>query len=77
MSTPIPDAASGCVGTPSAVRKSTVRPARRIVRTELALPESGPARTLVIAGLVVGGTVAVVMVALFTAFLFETIRSAT
>jgi LPS O-antigen subunit length determinant protein (WzzB/FepE family) len=67
----------GCTGTAFAISKTTVRPVRRIVKTELALPRSGPARTLVIAGLVVGGTVAVVMVALFTAFLFETIRSAT
>jgi hypothetical protein len=52
-----------------------VRPARRFIKTELALPESPLGRIAVIGGLVVGGTVAVMMVALFTAFIFETIRT--
>ena len=52
----------------------TVRPARRLVKTEIFLPKSPPGRAAVIGGLVVGGTVAVMMVALFTAFLFETVR---
>jgi len=53
-----------------------VRPARRLIKTEIVLPASPVGRAVVIGGLVVGGTVAVMMLALFTAFLFETIRSA-
>jgi hypothetical protein len=52
-----------------------VRPARRLVKTEIVLPQSTVGRAAVIGGLVVGGTVAVMMVALFTAFLFETVRT--
>lgn len=51
-----------------------VRPARRLVKTEIVLPKSRAGRAAVIGGLVMGGTVAVMMVALFTAFLFETFR---
>jgi uncharacterized protein involved in exopolysaccharide biosynthesis len=47
---------------------------RRIIKTELVLPPSGPQRALVLAGLVVGGIVAVAMVALVTVFIVETIR---
>jgi hypothetical protein len=53
-----------------------VRPARRLIKTELILPESPVGRVAVIGALVVGGTVALMMVALFTAFLFETLRVA-
>ena len=53
-----------------------MRPARRLIKTEVILPRSPAGRAAVIGGLVIGGTVAVMMVALFTAFLFETIRSA-
>ncbi len=53
-----------------------MRPVRRLIKTEIVLPESPVGRAAVIGGLVVGGTVAVMMVALFTAFLFETIRAA-
>jgi hypothetical protein len=52
-----------------------MRPARRLIKTEIVLPKSPAGRVVVVGGLVVGGTVAVVMVALFTAFLFETIRT--
>lgn len=52
-----------------------MRPVRRLIKTEVFLPQSPAARAAVIGGLVVGGTVAVMMVALFTAFLFETIRA--
>jgi len=51
-----------------------VRPTRRLIKTEIVLPESSIGRAAVIGGLVVGGTAAVAMVALFTAFLFETFR---
>ncbi|MEI6224176.1 MAG: hypothetical protein WCS72_05455 [Deltaproteobacteria bacterium] len=53
-----------------------MRPARRFIKTEIELPRSPAGRFAVIGGLVVGGTVAVMMVALFTAFLFETFRAA-
>jgi predicted alpha/beta-hydrolase family hydrolase len=52
-----------------------MRPARRLIKTEIVLPRSLAGRALVIGGLVVGGTVAVMMVALFTAFIFETVRT--
>jgi hypothetical protein len=39
------------------------------------LPSSRVGRAAVIGSLVVGGTVAVMMVALFVAFLFETVRT--
>jgi hypothetical protein len=52
-----------------------VRPARRLIKTEIFLPKSPAGRAVVIGSLVAGGTVAVMMVALFTAFLFETIRT--
>jgi hypothetical protein len=52
-----------------------MRPARRLIKTEIVLPRSPAGRAAVIGGLVVGGTVAVMMVALFAAFLFETIRT--
>lgn len=52
-----------------------MRPARRLVKTEIVLPKSPAGRAAVIGGLVVGGTVAVMMVALFSAFLFETVRT--
>jgi hypothetical protein len=52
-----------------------MRPARRLIKTEIVLPQSPAGRALVIGGLVVGGTVAVMMVALFTAFIFETVRT--
>ncbi len=52
-----------------------MRPARRLIKTEIDLPKSPAGRALVIGGLVVGGTVAVMMVALFTAFIFETVRT--
>ena len=52
-----------------------MRPARRLVKTEIVLPKSRLGRAAVIGGLVMGGTVAVMMVALFTAFLFETVRT--
>ncbi len=58
------------------VKNCPVRPARRLIKTEIVLPRSPVGRLVVIGGLVVGGTVAVVMVALFTAFVFETIRTA-
>ena len=47
---------------------------RRLIKTELALPPSGLGRVAVIAGLVVGGCVAVLMCAVFGAFLVETLR---
>ena len=56
--------------------RSGMRPARRFIKTEIELPRSPAGRFAVIGGLVVGGTVAVMMVALFTAFLFETFRAA-
>jgi len=46
-----------------------------MVKTEIVLPKSRAGRAAVIGSLVVGGTVAVMMVALFTAFLFETFRT--
>jgi hypothetical protein len=52
-----------------------VRPARRIIKTEIVLPESAAGRFAVIGGLVVGGTVALTMVALFAVFLIETLRT--
>lgn len=52
-----------------------VRPARRIIRTELELPKSAGGRAAVIAALVVGGSVALGMVILFSAFLYETLRT--
>ena len=52
-----------------------MRPVRRLIKTEMFLPASPAARAVVIGGLVLGGTVAVMMVALFTAFLIETIRT--
>jgi hypothetical protein len=52
-----------------------MRPARRLIKTEVVLPKSPAGRAVVIGGLVVGGTAAVMMVALFTAFLFETVRT--
>ncbi len=48
---------------------------RRLIKTELELPPPGPRRLAVIAGLVLGGTVAVLMFAVFGAFLVETLRS--
>jgi hypothetical protein len=53
-----------------------MRPARRFIKTEIELPRSPLGRAAVIGGLVVGGTVAVMMVALFTAFILETLRTA-
>jgi hypothetical protein len=52
-----------------------MRPVRRLIKTEVVLPASLLGRAAVIGGLVVGGTVAVAMVALFTAFVLETIRT--
>jgi len=51
-----------------------VRPARRLVRTELVFPSSFLGRVGVLGALVVGGTVAIAMVALVSIFLFETFR---
>lgn len=51
-----------------------MRPARRLVRTELVLPPSFLGRVGVLGALVVGGTVAIAMVALVSIFLFETFR---
>jgi hypothetical protein len=48
---------------------------RRLIKTELELPPPGPRRLAVLAGLVLGGTVAVLMFAVFGAFLIETLRS--
>jgi hypothetical protein len=48
---------------------------RRLIKTELALPPSGLGRVAVIAGLVLGGAVAVLMFAVFGAFVVETLRS--
>lgn len=53
-----------------------MRPARRLVRTELVLPSSFLGRVGVLLALVVGGTVAIAMVALVSVFLFETFRRA-
>jgi len=53
-----------------------VRPARRLVRTELVLPSSLLGRIGVLGALFVGGTVALAMVALVSIFLFETFRRA-
>jgi hypothetical protein len=53
-----------------------VRPARRLVRTELVFPSSFLGRVGVLGALVVGGTVAIAMVALVSIFLFETFRRA-
>ncbi len=53
-----------------------VRPARRLVRTELVFPSSFLGRVGVIIALVVGGTVAIAMVSLVSVFLFETFRRA-
>jgi len=47
---------------------------RRLIKTELALPPSGLGRVAVLAGLVLGGTVAILMFAVFGAFLIETFR---
>ncbi len=52
-----------------------MRPARRLIKTEIELPRSPVGRAAVIGGLVVGGTVAVTMVVLFAAFIFETFRT--
>jgi hypothetical protein len=52
-----------------------VRPTRRLIKTEIVLPETPLGRAAVIGGLVVGGTVAMAMVALFTVFLVETFRT--
>jgi hypothetical protein len=52
-----------------------MRPARRFIKTEIVLPENPLGRAAVIGGLIVGGTVAMAMVALFTAFVVETLRS--
>jgi hypothetical protein len=46
---------------------------RRLIKTELALPPSGLGRVAVIAGLVLGGAVAVLMFVVFGAFLLETV----
>jgi hypothetical protein len=54
-----------------------VRPARRLVKTELVLPETRSGKAAVLAGLVVGGAVALAMVALVSIFLFETFRGRT
>jgi hypothetical protein len=51
-----------------------VRPTRRVCKTEIVLPETALGRAAVIGGLVVGGTAAAAMVALFTVFLIETFR---
>jgi hypothetical protein len=51
-----------------------VRPTRRFIKTEIILPETALGRAAVIGSLVVGGTAAAAMVALFTAFLVETFR---
>ena len=51
-----------------------MRPTRRLIKTEIVLPESFIGRAAVVVGLIVGGTAAVAMVALFTAFLIETLR---
>jgi hypothetical protein len=53
-----------------------MRPARRFIKTEIELPKSPAGRFVVIGSLVAGGTVAVMMVALFTAFICETLRTA-
>jgi hypothetical protein len=47
---------------------------RRLIKTELALPPTALGRVAVLAGLVVGGAVAILMVAVFGAFLLETFR---
>jgi hypothetical protein len=52
-----------------------MRPSRRFIKTELILPETAMGKVGVIVGLVVGGTVAMTMVALFSIFLFETFRT--
>jgi hypothetical protein len=52
-----------------------MRPVRRLIKTELALPPSPAGRAAVIAALFVGGTVALAMVSLFLAFLVETFRT--
>ena len=46
---------------------------RRLIKTELALPPSGLGRAAVIVGLVLGGTVAVLMFVVFGAFVIETL----
>ena len=51
-----------------------MRPARRLVKTELVLPASLPGKIAVIGGLVLGGVVALAMVSLVSVFLFETFR---
>jgi hypothetical protein len=51
-----------------------VRPTRRLIKTEIVLPETALGRAAVIGSLVVGGTAAAAMVALFTVFLIETFR---
>ncbi len=53
-----------------------MRPARRLVRTELVFPPSLLGRIGVTVALVVGGSVAIAMVALVSIFLFETFRRA-
>jgi hypothetical protein len=53
-----------------------MRPARRLIKTELALPSSTAGRAAVFAALFVGGMVAIAMVSLFVAFLVETFRTA-
>lgn len=51
-----------------------MRPTRRLIKTEIVLPETTVGRAAVIGSLVVGGTVAVTMVALFAVFLIETFK---
>lgn len=45
------------------------------MKTELVLPPSPAGKIAVIGGLVIGGAVAIAMVALVSVFLFETFRS--
>ena len=52
-----------------------MRPVRRLVKTELVLPESLAGKVAVIGGLILGGVVALAMVSLVSVFLFETLRS--
>ncbi len=75
VSTLIGGTALGLHGRASCARSEPVRPARRFVKTEIVLPASPVGRAAVITALAVGGTVAIVMVALFVAFVFETVRT--
>jgi hypothetical protein len=52
-----------------------MRTPRRFIKTEIVLPETALGRATVIGGLVVGGTVAMTMVVLFTVFLLETFKA--